>query len=190
MIGSTFFSGQGVPWVINHWFPGKGRGTALGIVFCGGSIGNIFLQPFTQNLLAKYMVESTKTGHLKSMAPFFIFAAVLFVVGLIITLFIRTPKDNEIVTTKAELEESKKAIAKARAANFEGWTSKEVMKMPGFWIFSTGFLIIGIGLASLNEDYAAFLDTKLSFGTVGIIGMMYGIGCLIGNVTGGILFDN
>lgn len=129
------------------------------------------------------MVESTKTGHLKSMAPFFIFAAVLFVVGLIITLFIRTPKDNEIVATKAELEESKKAIAKARAANFEGWTSKEVMKMPGF-------LIIGIGLASLNEDYAAFLDTKLSFGTVGIIGMMYGIGCLIGNVTGGNLFDN
>lgn len=189
MIGSTFFSGQGVPWVINHWFPGKGRGTALGIAFCGGSIGNIFLQPFTQNLLAKYMVGSTKTGHLKSMAPFFIFAAVLFVVGLIITLFIRTPKDNEIVATKAELEESKKAIAKARTANFEGWTSKEVMKMPWFWIFSIGFLIIGIGLASLNEDYAAFLDTKLSFGTVGIIGMMYGVGCLIGNVTGGILFD-
>lgn len=129
------------------------------------------------------MVESTKTGHLKSMAPFFIFAAVLFIVGLIITLFIRTPKDNEIAATKAELEESKKATAKARAANFEGWTSKEVMKMPGF-------LIIGIGLASLNEDYAAFLDTKLSFGTVGIIGMMYGIGCLIGNVTGGNLFDN
>ena len=64
MIGSTFFSGQGVPWVINHWFPGKGRGTALGVAFCGGSIGNIFLQPFTQKLLAKYMVGGTKTGHL------------------------------------------------------------------------------------------------------------------------------
>lgn len=34
--------GQGVPWVINHWFPAKGRGAALGIAFCGGSIGNIF----------------------------------------------------------------------------------------------------------------------------------------------------
>ncbi len=33
MIGSTFFSGQGVPWVINHWFPLKGRGAALGIAF-------------------------------------------------------------------------------------------------------------------------------------------------------------
>ena len=26
---STFFSGQGVPWVINHWFPGKGRGNFI-----------------------------------------------------------------------------------------------------------------------------------------------------------------
>lgn len=189
MIGSTFFSGQGVPWVINHWFPGKGRGTALGVAFCGGSIGNIFLQPFTQKILAKYMVGGTKTGHLESMAPFFIFAAALFVIGLIITFFIRTPKDNEIVATKAELEEAKKAAAEAKAKEFEGWTSKEVMKMPWFWIFSIGFLIIGIGLASLNEDYAAFLDTKLSFGVVGTIGMMYGFGCLIGNVTGGILFD-
>ena len=24
MIGSVFFSGQGIPWIINHWFPGKG----------------------------------------------------------------------------------------------------------------------------------------------------------------------
>ena len=135
-----------------------------------GSIGNIFLQPFTQKLLAKYMVGGTKTGHLESMAPFFIFAAALFVIGLIITFFIRTPKDNEIVATKAELEEAKKAAAEAKAKEFEGWTSKEVMKMPWFWIFSIGFLIIGIGLASLNEDYAAFLDTKLSFGVVGTIG--------------------
>ena len=40
MIGSVFFSGQGIPWIINHWFPGKGRGTALGLAFAGGSIGN------------------------------------------------------------------------------------------------------------------------------------------------------
>ena len=61
--------------------------------------------------------------------------------------------------------------------------------MPWFWIFSIGFLIIGIGLASLNEDYAAFLDTKLSFEAVGLVGAWYGVGCLIGNITGGILFD-
>ena len=41
----------------------------------------------------------------------------------------------------------------------------------------------------MNEDYAAFLDTKLSFEAVGLVGAWYGVGCLIGNITGGILFD-
>lgn len=52
--------------------------------------------------------------------------------------------------------------------------------------------LIGMGLsalASLNEDYAAFLDTKLTLTDVGLIGSMYGVGCLIGNVSGGVLFD-
>ncbi|MDE6492276.1 MAG: conjugated bile salt MFS transporter, partial [Lactobacillus sp.] len=189
MIGSTFYSGQGVPWVINHWFPAKGRGAALGVAFCGGSIGNIFLQPATQAILKHFMTGNTKTGHLTSMAPFFIFAIALLVVGVIIAIFIRTPKKNEIVVSEQELKESKAAQEKAKAEEFQGWSGKHVLKMKWFWIFSLGFLIIGLGLASLNEDYAAFLDTKLSLTDVGLIGSMYGVGCLIGNVSGGILFD-
>lgn len=46
MVGSTFYSGQGVPWIINHWFPFKGRGVALGLAFCGGSIGDIFIATY------------------------------------------------------------------------------------------------------------------------------------------------
>lgn len=189
MVGSTFFSGQGVPWVINHWFPAKGRGAALGIAFCSGSIGNIFLQPATQALLKHYMTGNTKTGHLTSMAPFFIFAVALLVIGVIIACFIRTPKKDEIVVSDEELAESKKAEAAAKAKEFKGWTSKQVLQMKWFWIFSLGFLIIGLGLASLNEDYAAFLDTKLSLTDVGLVGSMYGVGCLIGNISGGFLFD-
>lgn len=189
MVGSTFFSGQGVPWVINHWFPAKGRGAALGIAFCSGSIGNIFLQPATQALLKHYMAGNTKTGHLTSMAPFFIFAVALLVIGVIIACFIRTPKKYEIVVSDEELAESKKAEAAAKAKEFKGWTSKQVLQMKWFWIFSLVFLIIGLGLASLNEDYAAFLDTKLSLTDVGLVGSMYGVGCLIGNISGGYLFD-
>ena len=189
MIGSTFFSGQGVPWVINHWFPLKGRGAALGIAFCGGSIGNIFLQPVTQGILKHYMTGNTKTGHLLSMAPFFYFAIALLITGIIIACFIRTPKKDEEVVSEAEIKAGKAAAAEKKAKEFQGWTGKEVLKMKEFWVFSLGFLIIGLGLASLNEDYAAFLDTKLSLTEVGLIGSMYGIGCLIGNVSGGILFD-
>ena len=132
------------------------------------------------------MTGNTKTGHLTSMAPFFIFAVALLVIGVIIACFIRTPKKDEIVVSDEELAESKKAEAAAKAKEFKGWTSKQVLQMKWFWIFS---LVIGLGLDSLNEDYVAFLDTKLSLTDVGLVGSMYGVGCLIGNISGGFLFD-
>ena len=189
MVGSTFYSGQGVPWVINHWFPLKGRGVALGLAFCGGSIGDIFLQPITQEILKHFMTGNTKTGHLTSMAPFFIFAAVLLIVGLIIAAFIRVPKSTETLAPKKEVKKNKKAAHEKAAHEFQGWSGKQVLKMKWFWIFSIVFMIIGLGLASLNEDYAAFLDTKLSLTEVGIIGSVFGIAGIVGNISGGYLFD-
>ena len=191
MTGAVFYSTQGVPWVINHWFSGKNRGVALGIAFCGGSIGNIFLQPFTQSLLRRYMVGNAKTGHLISMTPFFIFAIILFIVGLIIAFFIRLPKEDEIViSNKKNLQldrnSQKQGVSKK---GFEGWTPQQVLKMSWFWVFSIGFLMIGLGLASITEEYAAFLDTKMTFTAVGIVGSVFGISSLIGNITGGMLFD-
>ena len=190
MVGSTFYSGQGVPWVINHWFPLKGRGVALGLAFCGGSIGDIFLQPITQEILQHYMTGNTKTGHLTSMAPFFIFAVALLIIGLIIAAFIRVPKNDEILVTDKEQKDAKKdELAKEHSHEFKGWTGKQVLKMKWFWVFSIGFLIIGLGMASLNEDYAAFLDTKLSLTQVGMIGSVFGVAGIIGNISGGYLFD-
>lgn len=184
MVGSTFYSGQGVPWIINHWFPSKGRGVALGIAFCGGSIGEIFLQPLTQGILKKYMVGNAKTGYLTSMMPFFIFGIALLIVGLIIATFIRIPRKSEILTPVV----AKKTQASS-THEFQGWSSEQVLKMKWFWIFSIGFLIFGLGMASLNEDYAAFLDTKLSLTQVGLIGSVFGMAGIIGNVSGGYLFD-
>lgn len=154
MVGSTFYSGQGVPWIINHWFPSKGRGVALGIAFCGGSIGEIFLQPLTQGILKKYMVGNAKTGYLTSMMPFFIFGIALLIVGLIIAAFIRIPRKSEILTPVV----AKKTQASS-THEFQGWSSEQV------------------------------LDTKLSLTQVGLIGSVFGMAGIIGNVSGGYLFD-
>ena len=189
MVGSTFYSGQGVPWVINHWFPYKGRGVALGLAFCGGSIGDIFLQPITQSILSHFMTGNTKTGHLTSMAPFFIFSFALLIIGLIIACFIRVPKKDESVASLEEISENRSQAKIAKAHEFQGWSGEQVLHMKWFWIFSIGFLIIGLGLASLNEDYAAFLDTKLSLTQVGLIGSVFGAAGIIGNISGGYLFD-
>lgn len=189
MVGSTFYSGQGVPWVINHWFPYQGRGTALGLAFCGGSIGDIFLQPMTEAILKHYMTGGTKNGYLTSMAPFFIFAAILLITGILIACFIRVPKKNEMVASAKVLNEKRQAANKKMMHSFQGWTGQQVLKMKWFWVFSIGFMIIGLGLASLNEDYAAFLDTKLTLTQVGLIGSVFGIAGIIGNISGGYLFD-
>lgn len=187
MVGSTFYSGQGVPWVINHWFPDEGRGVALGLAFCGGSVGEIFLQPITQAILKSFMVGGAKTGHLTSMMPFFIFSIALLVIGVIIVLFIRVPKSNEIVSSA--IDKKDRATKAQTNQDFQGWSSKEVLKMKWFWIFSIGFLIFGLGMASLNEDYAAFLDTKMSLTQVGLIGSVFGMAGIVGNISGGYLFD-
>ncbi|MDF4142167.1 conjugated bile salt MFS transporter [Lactobacillus kefiranofaciens] len=187
MVGSTFYSGQGVPWVINHWFPDEGRGVALGLAFCGGSVGEIFLQPITQAILRSFMVGGAKTGHLTSMMPFFIFSIALLVIGVIIALFIRVPKSNEIVSSA--IDKKDRATKAQTNQDFQGWSSKEVLKMKWFWIFSIGFLIFGLGMASLNEDYAAFLDTKMSLTQVGLIGSVFGMAGIVGNISGGYLFD-
>ncbi|AEG40454.1 conjugated bile salt MFS transporter [Lactobacillus kefiranofaciens] len=187
MVGSTFYSGQGVPWVINHWFPDEGRGVALGLAFCGGSVGEIFLQPITQAILKSFMVGGAKTGHLTSMMPFFIFSIALLVIGVIIALFIRVPKSNEIVSSA--IDKKDRATKAQTNQDFQGWSSKEVLKMKWFWIFSIGFLIFGLGMASLNEDYAAFLDTKMSLTQVGLIGSVFGMAGIVGNISGGYLFD-
>lgn len=189
MVGSTFYSGQGVPWVINHWFPVKGRGVALGLAYCGCSIGDIILQPLTQVILQHFIAGNAKTGRLTSMAPFFIFAVALFVIGLILAAFIRVPKSDEVLATAKELKENKDELAEQHAHEFQGWSGKEVLKMKWFWVFSIGFLLIGLGLASSNEDYAAFLDTKLSLTQVGLIGSVLGVAGIVGNISGGYLFD-
>lgn len=42
-VGNAIVSAIGVPTLINAWFK-VNKGTALGIAFCGGGVGNIFLQ--------------------------------------------------------------------------------------------------------------------------------------------------
>ena len=96
------------------------------------------------------MTGNTKTGHLTSMAPFFIFAVALLVVGLIISAFIRVPKKDEDVASTEEIKKNRHEAAQKHAHEFQGWNGKQVLHMKWFWIFSIGFLIIGLGLASFE----------------------------------------
>lgn len=176
-IGCVLFSGLGVPYVINHWFPKKGRGKALGIAFSGGSIGNIFLQQITSNMLASKGLSYS----------YIIFGLISLLCSLpVILLFIRLPKDGEVETTNendTELEESN--------IGFEGLGAKKTIKNKYFWMFTIGYGIIAISISALSTQYATYFtgELKLNATLVGVLGSVFALFCLIGNVSGGALFD-
>lgn len=174
-IGCGIFSGLGVPYVINHWFPKEGRGKALGIAFAGGSIGNVFLQKITSNMLASKGVTYS----------YIVFGLVALICSLpVILLFIRLPKEGEvekITTDVKEIDESK----------LEGLSVAEVKKNSLFWIFGVAFAIISIAISALSTQYATYFtrELKMSAALVGTLGSTFALFSLFGNVFGGALFD-
>ena len=174
-VGCVLLSSLGVTYVINHWFPKKGRGKALGIAFSGGAIGNIFLQQLTSQMLASK----------GSSYSYIVFGIISLLCSLpVILLFMRMPKANEVVeenTNELNLELN----------GFEGLGAKETTKNKYFWIFSIGYGIIGISISALSTQYANYFTGELGISAtlVGELGSVFALFGLIGNITGGILFD-
>ncbi|MGL5415463.1 MAG: conjugated bile salt MFS transporter [Clostridium sp.] len=180
-IGCILFSVLGTPFLIGSWFPGKGRGKALGIAFSGGSIGNIFLQPLVSNMLGQYGASYS-----------YIFWGVVSIVFslVIILLFVRIPRDNEVIVGVESSKKSRKNISEIHKI-YEGYGAKETRKEKYFWILSVGYIFIGAAIAACSTQYASYfklqlhLDAKL----IGLLGSIFAIFALIGNVGGGALFD-
>ena len=175
-IGCVLFSGLGVPYVINNWFPKKGRGKALGIAFSGGSIGNVFLQQITSQMLASKGASYS----------YIMFGIISIVCSLpIVLLFIRTPKEGEVEV----VEENNDIVEENKG--FEGLGAKATTKNKYFWTFSIGYAIIAIAISALSTQYATYFtgELEMSATLVGTLGSVFAFFCLIGNVTGGALFD-
>lgn len=174
-VGTIFYSGLSLPIMMSHWFPGEGRGSALGIALAGGSIGNVFLQPVVVSLLAKFGWQQT----------YMILGIAMMVIGIpIVLLFIRLPKPGEV--TKVE-SSHKKDIGKM---SYEGLSDKENMKNKYFWTFNIGALLLCFASVAVSTQAIPVLSTKGFEGSrVALAGSAYGVACLIGNVGGGKLFD-
>ena len=175
-VGCLLFSGIGVPYLINSWFPKEGRGKALGIVFSGGSIGNVFLQQITSQMLASRGVTYS----------YIFFGVLALVCSLpIVMIFVRLPKAGEVeVVEENEAEE-------VQTSGFEGLGAKATKKNKYFWLFSIGYAIIAVSISALSTQYATYFTGELGLSAtlVGTLGSVFAAFCLIGNVSGGALFD-
>ena len=175
-VGCLLFSGIGVPYLINNWFPKEGRGKALGIAFSGGSIGNVFLQQITSQMLAS-----------RGATYSYIFFGVLALVCSlpIVMIFVRLPKAGEVeVVDENEAEE-------VQTGGFEGLGAKATKQNKYFWLFSIGYAIIAVSISALSTQYATYFTGELGLSAtlVGTLGSVFAAFCLIGNVSGGALFD-
>ena len=175
-VGCLLFSGIGVPYLINHWFPKEGRGKALGIAFSGGSIGNVFLQQITSQMLASRGATYS----------YIFFGVVALACSLpIVLIFIRLPKAGEVeVVEENDAEE-------VQTGGFEGLGAKATKQNKYFWLFSIGYAIIAITISALSTQYATYFTGELGLSAtlVGTLGSVFAAFCLIGNVSGGALFD-
>ena len=175
-VGCLLFSGIGVPYLINSWFPKEGRGKALGIAFSGGSIGNVFLQQITSQMLAS-----------RGATYSYIFFGVLALVCSlpIVMIFVRLPKVGEVeVVEENEVEE-------VQTSGFDGLGAKATKQNKYFWLFSIGYAIIAVSISALSTQYATYFTGELGLSAtlVGTLGSVFAAFCLIGNVSGGALFD-
>lgn len=175
-VGCLLFSGIGVPYLINSWFPKEGRGKALGIAFSGGSIGNVFLQQITSQMLAS-----------RGATYSYIFFGVLALVCSlpIVMIFVRLPKVGEVeVVEENEAEE-------VQTSGFDGLGAKATKQNKYFWLFSIGYAIIAVSISALSTQYATYFTGELGLSAtlVGTLGSVFAAFCLIGNVSGSALFD-
>lgn len=175
-VGCLLFSGIGVPYLINSWFPKEGRGKALGIAFSGGSIGNVFLQQITSQMLASRGVTYS----------YIFFGVLALVCSLpIVMIFVRLPKVGEVeVIEENEAEE-------VQTSGFDGLGAKATKQNKYFWLFSIGYAIIAVSISALSTQYATYFTGELGLSAilVGTLGSVFAAFCLIGNVSGGALFD-
>lgn len=182
-VGCVLFSGLGIPFLIGSWFPTKGRGQALGIAFAGGSIGNVFLQPIVSSMLGSH-------GAAYSYVLFGILSLIFSLI--IVLLFVRIPKEEEIKSLTAGLNENVKEDTKSEKHRiYEGPGSAATRKNKYFWLFAIGYALIGISISACSTQYASYFRMQLHLdpSLIGALGSVFAFFCLIGNVGGGTLFD-
>ena len=176
-IGTILFTGLSLPIMMDHWFPGEGKGTALGIALAGGSLGNVFLQPVTVNLLANLGWRGT----------YIALGAAIIIIGVpLALLFIRYPRKEEIVVATS----SNKSNGKPARVKFDGLSDKENDKNPMFWTFCAGCALMCFAVVAVSTQAIPILGQKgFEPAKLGLAGSIFGVACLIGNVAGGKLFD-
>ncbi|MBP3930595.1 MAG: conjugated bile salt MFS transporter [Peptostreptococcaceae bacterium] len=182
-VGVAIVSSLGVPTLLNAWFK-VNKGTAMGIAFAGGGVGNVFLQ-----IIAGKWLSNPNIGY---KGAYFRFGIIALIVGLILTIFfVRFPKSEDEL--KANIPKAKKGEEDKSKHVMWGYSVAEVTKMPQFWFIGISFIFIGLYVGGFAVQFIAYLQSLEEAGKLLIssstIASMFGFFTIFGTFLGGILFD-
>ena len=180
-IGLAIVSSIGVPMIISTWFT-ENKGFALGVAFCGGGIGNIFLQQ-----LAAKLLNDPSIGY---KGAYIIFGALAMAVAIpAALLFIRRPKGPEELALNVP-KKKKEDDKKPKVSSSVEYTFNEVKNMKFFWILAISFLFVGLYVSGMSVQFSGyFYSIGLEPQLVANIGSTFAFVSIFGNLFGGVLFD-
>ncbi len=210
-VGVMVFSGLGVNNLISKWWAPEKRGIALGIAFAGGSAGNMCMQPLLGYLsgvfgnqishgapssgFAGYFIDASghfvqQNGH--QWATYFILAGVGLVAGLTVVMVICRKPIPPIVDFEQKVQGAVNSTQPAQPAA----TLLDTKKYAPYWILAIGYGILQMGTvhASMNgqiiQNATIIANPTWNYKDVmSTGGILFGVGCLIGNLSGGVLND-
>lgn len=183
-LGNAIVAAIGVPTLINAWFK-VNKGTALGIAFCGGGLGNIFLQ-----ILAGKWLNDPTIGY---KGAYLRFGLIALIGSLLISIFlIRMPKSESELAANVPKKKLKGQEDTSHHVSW-GYTIAETTKMPQFWLIAISFIFVGFYVSGFALQFIAYFQSLEISGILLIssatLASMFGFFSIFGNLFGGVLFD-
>ena len=130
--------------LVSNWFD-TGRGTALGIVLTGTSIGGVIIPPVASPLIANY-------GWRTSMLA--VSSVVWLVLLPLIVFFVREP-ENRTYTSDASYKSHK------TETTIDGLTLVEALRTPMFWAFASVAALVFYPVAAASQQFILYVQTPM-----------------------------
>lgn len=129
--------------ILNNWFGGKVRGTAMGFCFVGSGVGGLVILPLLNSVISN---SGWRTGYM-------ILAILFGVVALIALVFlVKTPEQRGFVRMGETADETKKE----GSGQAKGMMIKEALKTPMFWLIAATTTLTVFGSSAILFNSAPF----------------------------------
>ncbi len=167
--------------VVNDWFVEK-RGTMLGVVFAGVGIGAVIW-----SLVVGYVLQYQ--GWRQAYLYSFIAVAVLSVIALL--MLRNKPSDVGLLPYgSGKIPPVDNSAPAAAAQHVYGFTLKEVLKEPFYWIAGIAMVFLIMTIMGVFINAPGFLGSqKVTPMVIGSIISLSFVITTIGNIAGGIAID-